>query len=382
MNGTATIIITPCDNCNLACRYCVHPHARTGNVMSESTLENALVKTAEYECRLGRGVRFIWHGGEPLLAGRDFYQTVVELTLRLRRKGFEIQHAMQTNGTLMSERIAAFLHSNGFSVSFSLDGPKHLNDRTRVYPDGTSTFDDVLNGIACMSSCGVRPSAICVVSSANIANLQEIYRFFALRGICSKFNPWFPIPGTAESLGISANEYGFVMCQLFDNWFSECQPAVWGEDNFFEHILLTLLTRRPISCVFRNCQLDEIYAIDPLGNVGPCSRFVGHPAFVFGNVNDHCTFDPIAGSPTRLQLLTRVQRVQECNGCKYRSICNSGCMHQALAAYGTVDKKDPLCLAYRRIFAHADTVLTDSLIEASARRNEQCAVEKLNTCQC
>ena len=64
--------------CNLSCRYCYYlgTDVRLGQpaegCMSEETLE-ALIRNY-MESSPGPVVSFTWHGGEPALAGLDFYR--------------------------------------------------------------------------------------------------------------------------------------------------------------------------------------------------------------------------------------------------------------------------------------------------------------------
>ena len=66
--------------CNLSCRYCYYlgTDARLGQpaegCMSEETLE-ALIRNY-MESSPGPVVSFTWHGGEPALAGLDFYRRI------------------------------------------------------------------------------------------------------------------------------------------------------------------------------------------------------------------------------------------------------------------------------------------------------------------
>ena len=72
-------------------------------------------------------VFFSWHGGEPLLAGIDFYQRALALQRKFCPAGKTIVNGIQTNGTLLDEQWCAFLVEAGFNVGISIfDGPEHL----------------------------------------------------------------------------------------------------------------------------------------------------------------------------------------------------------------------------------------------------------------
>ncbi|MBI5871977.1 radical SAM protein, partial [archaeon] len=70
-----TVIIKATKNCNLRCSYCYIPFDQRKRVMDDQTLENMTQKfLANFQ-----KVTFIWHGGEPLLNGLDFYRKAIQL---------------------------------------------------------------------------------------------------------------------------------------------------------------------------------------------------------------------------------------------------------------------------------------------------------------
>lgn len=70
-----TIIFKPTEDCNSSCIYCdgvanKHRAAR----MSESLLEKVFFRLNEYlTVNKNEQIQFIWHGGEPLMMGVDFF---------------------------------------------------------------------------------------------------------------------------------------------------------------------------------------------------------------------------------------------------------------------------------------------------------------------
>ena len=77
--------------CNLSCRYCYYlgTDVRLGQpaegCMSEETLE-ALIRNY-MESSPGPVVSFTWHGGEPALAGLDFYRRAARAAEEIPARG-------------------------------------------------------------------------------------------------------------------------------------------------------------------------------------------------------------------------------------------------------------------------------------------------------
>ena len=120
-------------NCNLACGYCFQEHS--GGIIGLSTVETILRRVIAHNLTvdpLTKVMQIYWHGGEPLLAGIDFFRAIIRLEAQYPELSFE--NRIQTNGTLMSDDMARLLAEYQFQVGFSLDGPKEIHDRYRCFP--------------------------------------------------------------------------------------------------------------------------------------------------------------------------------------------------------------------------------------------------------
>ena len=68
-----TVIAKPTHDCNLACRYCYIEDSAEKGGMSEDVLENSIKNISDF----ADNSKWIWHGGEPLSMGVDFFRTAV-----------------------------------------------------------------------------------------------------------------------------------------------------------------------------------------------------------------------------------------------------------------------------------------------------------------
>lgn len=51
---------------------------------------------------------FVWHGGEPLLAGIEFYKRAIAFQEKFRKPGQKIFNGLVTDGTLIEKESAKF----------------------------------------------------------------------------------------------------------------------------------------------------------------------------------------------------------------------------------------------------------------------------------
>lgn len=134
-----SVLVKPVSaDCNLACRYCFYlPKAELYpdspvHRMSPEVLEVLVAQQMRLAAQFpGAQASFCWQGGEPTLAGLDFYRRVVELQQTHGRPGQSVANALQTNGLLIDDEWAAFLAEYNFLVGVSLDGPEAIHDHYR-----------------------------------------------------------------------------------------------------------------------------------------------------------------------------------------------------------------------------------------------------------
>lgn len=167
--------------CNLRCSYCCYLEksalagSRRGPAMSPEVLERFI--KSYIEAQTGPAVQFIWHGGEAMMAGLDFYRRVVELQNHYAGAR-RIDNSIQTNGTLLTDEWCRFLKENGWLVGVSIDGPKEVHDSFRTDVSDGGSFDRVMEGIRLMQAHGVEWNALAVVNSLNVGCPEEFYDFF------------------------------------------------------------------------------------------------------------------------------------------------------------------------------------------------------------
>jgi len=138
--------------CNMRCRYCAfsgrYAYKRThgtGN-MSFGTAKNAV----DYFLKRSNGGREAcigFYGGEPLLRF-DLMNQIFQY-LKDIGKIEEFRYSITTNGTLLSTDIVRYLNAYDIKISIlvSLDGPKQIHDRYRVFPNGGHTFDLIIGNL-------------------------------------------------------------------------------------------------------------------------------------------------------------------------------------------------------------------------------------------
>ena len=118
MEQFATVIVKPTLDCDLHCRHCYHPITdRPKDVLSIETYER-MVKLVKDHFEYSR---YIWHGGEPLLAPFSFYKKAFAVQKKYYGK-MGCDNTIQTSGSLLTQRFIEFCKSNRVNLGVSYEG--------------------------------------------------------------------------------------------------------------------------------------------------------------------------------------------------------------------------------------------------------------------
>ena len=124
-------VLQPTSFCNLNCRYCYVPDRLNKDKMTSEVLEASI--RCLFAEKVSGHVQFLYHAGEPLFVGIDFYKLALQLVDKYKSPNVSVKHSIQTNGVLIDESWAKFFLENDFSIGVSIDGPKFLHDANSYF---------------------------------------------------------------------------------------------------------------------------------------------------------------------------------------------------------------------------------------------------------
>jgi uncharacterized protein len=173
MRGIATVptyvVMQPTTLCNLDCTYCYLPSRSADRKMS-AEIARAVAGPVNEWARSGR-FSVVWHGGEPLAAGRQHLATL------LAPFSPDVEHHVQTNATLIDDAWCEFFAAHRMRVSVSVDGPAARNGE-RVTRGARPAYDRIMAGISALRRHGIAFSALCVVTRPVAGLATELYDYF------------------------------------------------------------------------------------------------------------------------------------------------------------------------------------------------------------
>ncbi|MCA1565716.1 MAG: radical SAM protein [Acidobacteria bacterium] len=334
------------DTCNLRCSYCYLGAAVDSplQVMSEDCLKTLTREASEMASK----VEFLWHGGEPLLAGPSFFETALDFQRSTSRTQFA--NFIQSNGTLINDEWAGIFAQGKFHVRLSLDGPRFVHDRYRKHRSARGSQNEVIRAIEILQNVGINPAVSCVITEDSVPYVSDIYNLLReLNILKASFLPAFiHMNGSVLPPTLSPEGYVRAYTQLFDIWAEDTSGMSIRE---LEGIVSGMLGRPAGDCTFTGTCATAA-RVESDGSVYPCELHVGEHAELYGRVGVEPLFHILARRYTgRVGRLCTTLVPEECRKCKWYSLCHGGCY----AAY--VDRSDGTkfyyyCEARKQLFSH------------------------------
>lgn len=149
------LILQVTQNCNLRCKYCVYSGSYSNRVHNNKRMDlQTALRAVDFFVEHSTMTNFAnisFYGGEPLLEMNLIEKTVEYCEQVL--KGKEIRYNITSNATLLNKEFVAFLQKYNFALNISLDGPRNIQNHSRVFADGEKgTFDVIMEKIKMIES--------------------------------------------------------------------------------------------------------------------------------------------------------------------------------------------------------------------------------------
>jgi len=300
-------------------------------------------------------IHFLWHGGEPLLAGINFYENIIKIEKKYSTK-IIISNSMQSNGTLLTSKFANLLLDNGFQIGFSFDGQSNEINRGLTC--------ETLRSMELIRKTGRRVCAIKVVLNEDMLNenIIAIYEYFKEKEIDLKLNPIFKCEIIKPESLLSPHAYTDNIIKLFNVWVNDvnCHIKVDPIENY-----LSLFRGKHRDCSNASC-LTRFLSVDYIGNVYPCSRYY-NSEYCYGNIMTYSSIkDAYQSEGFKNVLISAIERRNFCiNNCIYFSACQGGCNHDAMIEGKLTENGFFSCLVFKRLYSFFNEAIENGILEKS-----------------
>jgi uncharacterized protein len=348
--GSIDYIICPTYRCNLACRYCFERDLISAKsaTMTQKVVENVLkaisaIGNIHSERTRSRITLF---GGEPLLNMK---------TRRIIKKVFQEAENTSQSVSIVTNGVNLRKHMDILNrykdsierIQVTVDGPKHIHDRRRVFPSGKGSFDEIIEGIESAFEAGFPLHLRVNVDAENLEFVPDLGEFIISKG-------WN-----------DSNQFVADIAPVTDHLCSNTIPNLLPEheivgktlrllDTHPEHMrVFRLRTFRILNHIARvfgfltdNVEFEDIpsfyycetnympyYVFGAEGLIYPCSECIGKENFAIGRAHPDFFLDEgkEAGWKNR-----NVLTIPRCRECVYLTLCGGGCAFSSLANNGSL----------------------------------------------
>ncbi|MDP3915586.1 MAG: anaerobic sulfatase maturase [Bacteroidota bacterium] len=346
-------------SCNLACSYCYYLEkselfADSGfHRMADDLLETYIVQ--HIQASTEPTIFFSWHGGEPTLAGLDYFRRIVEIQKKHIPTDRFALNGIQTNGTLLNDEWCQFLKKENFIVGISIDGSERFHAVNRFRKDGKSCFDEVLRGYRLLQSYQIPCEVLCVVHAQNVGSPLEVYRYFkSLKAEFITFLPLVEKQTSDEKMGsertVPAKAFGDFLCAIFDEWKTSDIGTV--KIQIFEEALRTAFGLEHSLCIFKPV-CGRVPVIERNGDFYPCDHFVD-PAHHIGNIRQKSLSELLESPQQKAFGQAKLDTLPNlCLNCEVREMCNGACPKDRFIKTPEGESGlNYLCEGYKLFFNH------------------------------
>ncbi len=339
-----TAVIELTEKCNMGCTFCLRPSFKKES-MNLKTLEKIIKHLLNYSS--GR-VDFIWHGGEPLLLGINFFKEIPKLQKKYNKKKILITNNIQTNGLLLSKEFAEFFGKEKFNVGTSLQGYKEIHDKSRLDLGGNPTFERIIKNIKRLET---KPSAIVVLTKNIIGKEKETYNKLKHLVKGMRISECFP-SGKINNKNklLSPKEYGKSMIKFYEAWKKDVHPI---DLRPITEIIKALVKGKCGGCLYsqKACNFSVI-GIKSNGDFYTCMRAYPSKEFLLGNIKDNPLRKLLLKAKKDYNRRVKVLKSKDCKDCLFWNVCNGGCSQESFQLYGDLNHKSFYCEGRKMLFEH------------------------------
>ena len=378
--GAFSLMVKPAGSaCNMRCEYCYYLHTAGSNAtgrMSPATLRKLL--ESYFTAASGPAVTITWHGGEPMLAGLDFYRDAIRAEQELLPPGMECWNNLQTNGLMLDESWCRFLAENHFDVGVSIDGPAFIHDRYRKDTAGCGTFDRVVRAIRLLQAHGIQPDLLCTVTPDTARDGVLVYQ--TLRDLGTGWMQFIPIvrrddENRVTEDSVSPAQYGEFLKDVFSRWIYHDLDKT--EVQLFSEMALVLSGKEANLCWMQET-CGRVPVIEKDGSVYACDHFV-RPEYRIGSMMAE-DLQALVASPRQIHFGREKKNglTAACRACPWLSLCNGGCPKDrfALSPDGEAGQYY-LCEGLKSFFSYAVPRLKYAMLLSSRHINRKDIMEAL-----
>jgi uncharacterized protein len=348
--------LMPTYNCQLRCIYCFERVVQTTagtdgwlrTVMTSEVIEAAF-EAIDY-LNAGKNKHSLeLYGGEPLL--RENRACVEAIVRHGKQRGYAFLAA--TNGVDLDAYLDLLTADQIACIQIPLDGAAITHDKQRCFPDGRSSFMQVMQNIKRALEKNVHLRLRVNATRDVLQHLGEFVDVLEKHGLFGSpkfscyFKAVFPSTQLAEQQRRSRGYVGEAEVVRRIAGYPKISRVATGYPIIDSRVRALFESRAWSALSPTHCGAAcNIYVFDPFGYIYPCNNVVGQPEHAIGR------FWPTLEWNDQVRELWHqrsIENMPECLKCRYALFCGGGCLYRALVDNGELYQ--PHCDDFAKSFA-------------------------------
>lgn len=350
-----SLMIKPVSSaCTMRCRYCfytdVASNRETFNLgkMSMETTEKLIRRAMAYA---DGHVSFAFQGGEPTLAGIEYFREFIRLEKKYRKDGVLIQNSIQTNGYCLDDALLKFLVQEDFLIGVSVDGTAELHDLLRLDTAGNGTYSKVKETLDRLDQLKANFNILTVVNGYVARNASACFQSLSKYGYLQFIPCLDPFDGSKSDFSLTAEAYGKFLRETFDLYYKAFKRGKPVSVRNFDNYIGIILGKEPENCGMCG-RCGHYFLIEGDGGIYPCDFYVLDDWYL-GNINES-SFFRLDGN----EVGERFRKVShciadECRKCQWYSLCRGGCRRDREPIENGLPSVNQWCSSFKSFFAYA-----------------------------
>jgi uncharacterized protein len=312
--------------CNLRCTYCYeYDELHLKDRMAIEDLDRFFAWLATDQPPGGwPPLRFVFHGGEPLLLERSYLEALAASQRRhLESAGLSYANSLQTNLTRFDNDTIDLLDELEIGLGVSLD----VFGGERVSGSGRDSQDKVLANLQKLLDSGAADrlgvGLITVLHRGNVDRIVSVYEFCAALQLSYRVLPVFSLhdaPARMRGLTVEHSEVVVALQRLADHWLSTGMDIdVFPLTNYLEAAIYSIVGKP--ARTYDPVVADWAYIVNTNGDTYSHAEAYS-PAGWMGNIFKQPMVEILRSPARQASLAPRLERARVCAACRYGRDCS------------------------------------------------------------
>jgi len=354
-NFTALHMLVITLRCNQDCKYC--------QVSAESDIAHQFDMSPEVAERAveyaflspSPTIKIEFQGGEPTLNWKALTAAVTraeEINLKEKK---DLEFVVCTNLTGITREKLEYFRDHRISISTSLDGPQHIQDKNRIFRAGGNgthkIFEDRLR--EALEICGREAvNALMTTTADSVDFLKDVVDEYVSKGFSGIFfrtlNPYGLASQNEKNLNYTMGHFAQRYEEALDYIIQLNLRGIFFVEFFASLLLSRIFT--PFSTGFVDLQSPSGAGISGViydfnGDVYPADEArmiarMGDKRFLMGNVFQN-KYEEIFGGPVIREIVAKscIESLPGCASCVYQAYCGADPIRNYLETGDIVGKR-------------------------------------------